>query len=142
VVTAYLMALLVIVLLAVSGTVLGVRLPVLAWLHMIELQLVGLIPFAALGIVLGHVLSVDAIGPAMGGLTALLAFISGTWFPLGNGTLAEIARYTPSYWLVQASRVALGRDAWPLFGWLVVAIWSVALVALAGYAYRRDTQRS
>jgi ABC-2 type transport system permease protein len=138
VVTAYLMALLVIALLYLSGTLLGVRLPASAWLHMTALLLVGLVPFAALGILLGHLLGVDAIGPAMGGLTALLAFVSGTWFPLGNGALAEVARYLPSYWLVQASRVAVGGDAWPATGWLVVAAWSVALIALAGYAYRRD----
>jgi ABC-2 type transport system permease protein len=141
VVTAYLMTLLVLVLHYLAGVLLGVRLPAIAWLHVTALMLVGLIPFAALGILLGHVLSVEAIGPAMGGLTALLAFISGTWFPLGHGALADIARYVPSYWLVQASRVALGGDAWPLAGWLVVAIWSVALIALAGYAYRKDTER-
>ena len=141
VVTSYLMALLTIALLYAAGAMLGVRLAPDEWLRMTVLLVVGLIPFAAMGIVLGHVLSLDAVGPAMGGITSVLAFLGGAWFPLGHGALADVAPWIPSYWLVQASRVALGGSAWPARGWLVVAVWSVALAALAGYAYRRDTQR-
>jgi ABC-2 type transport system permease protein len=137
----YLMALLTLALLYGAGSVLGVRLPAATWLHMTSLLLVGLIPFAALGIVLGHVLTVDAIGPAVGGLTSILAFLAGAWFPLRPGLLADIAQYLPSYWLIQASRVAAGGQTWPAQGWLVIAVWTGALAALARYAYRRDTQR-
>jgi hypothetical protein len=42
---------------------------------------------------------------------------------------------------VQASRVSLGGEIWGVLGWLVIAAWTVVLVALAGRAYRRDTQR-
>jgi len=138
---AYMMALIAIGLLDAAGAALGVRLPAGVWLHMTGLVLIGLIPFAALGVALGHALGVEALGPAVGGLTSLLAFVSGTWFPLGHGTLADLAPYLPSYWLVQASRVALG-SGWPVQGWLVVAAWSAALTAAAAYAYRRDTRRS
>jgi ABC-2 type transport system permease protein len=137
----YLMALLTLVVIYAAGSLLGVRLSAVTWLHMTSLVLVGLIPFAALGIALGHVLTVDAIGPAVGGVTSILAFLGGAWFPLRGGTLADIAHYVPSYWLVQASRVAAGGASWPVQGWLVTAAWTGALVALAGYAYRRDTQR-
>ena len=139
--TAYLMAGLTIGLLYLSGTLLGVRLTAGEWVHMTELLLVGLIPLAALGILLGHLLTVDSIGPAVGGLTAVLAFVSGTWFPLGDGLLNTIAQCLPSYWLVQASHVALGAGGWPLKGWVVVGAWSVAVSLLAAWAYRRDTQR-
>lgn len=141
IITSYAMALLAIALLFAAGVALGVQLPASAWLRMTLLMIVGLMPFAALGIVLGHVLSTDAIGPAMGGLTSLLAMLAGAWFPLGHGVLAAIAQWLPSYWLVQASRVALDGTGWPPQGWLVVALWSVALAALARYAYRRDTRR-
>jgi ABC-2 type transport system permease protein len=141
VVTGYLMALLTIGLLYAAGAMLGVRLAPGEWLCMTLLLVVGLIPFAALGIVLGHALSFDAVGPAMGGITSLLTFLGGAWFPVGHGVVADVAPWLPSYWLVQASRVALGGSAWPARGWLVVAAWSVALIALAGYAYRRDTRR-
>jgi len=53
---------------------------------MVGLILVSLAPFAALGIMLGHLLNVDAIGPATGGGASLLAFLGGTWFPLKHGS--------------------------------------------------------
>ena len=81
---------------------------------MTGLILVGLIPFAALGILIGHLLTPDSIGPAMGGGTSLLALLGGTWFPLAaHRVLHDVAQYLPSYWLVQAGRVALGGHAWP-----------------------------
>ena len=77
---------------------------------MTGLILVGLIPFAVLGILLGHLLTVDSMGPAMGGVTSLFALLGGAWGP----TAAAAARATlveclPSYWLVQAGKTALRR---------------------------------
>jgi ABC-2 type transport system permease protein len=140
---AYLMAGLSIILLYAAGTALGVRLPAGEWLEMTGLILVGLVPFGALGIYLGHQLSVDSIGPAIGGGTAILALLSGTWFPLAtSGFLHDIAQDLPSYWLVQANRVALGGHAWGMRGWIVVALWSVVLTVLAARAFRADTGRA
>ena len=82
---------------------------------MTVLILIGLIPFAALGILLGHLLTVDSIGPAMGGGISLLALLGGTWFPIADhGFLHDLAPVLPSYWLVQAEprrarRRRLGR---------------------------------
>lgn len=140
-VTSYALALVTIGAMYASGAALGVRLTPAEWLRITALLVIGLVPFAAMGIALGHALSTEAIGPAMGGITSALAFASGAWFPLGHGALAEVARWLPSYWLIQASRVALTGRVWPVEGWLVIAGWSVALAALAGYAYRRDTRR-
>lgn len=140
---SYLMAGLAIALLYTSGAILGVRLPAGEWLAMTGLILVGLIPFAAAGIFMGHKLNTDTIGPALGGGTAILALVSGTWFPLDeSGFLHDVAVDLPSYWLVQANRVALGGEGWPLRGWVVVAVWSVVMTALAARAYRGDTGRA
>jgi ABC-2 type transport system permease protein len=140
---SYLMAGMAIVLLYAAGAILGVRLAAGEWLGMTGLILVGLIPFAAAGIYLGHKLNTDTIGPALGGGTAILALVSGTWFPLDkSGFLHDIAVDLPSYWLVQANRVALGGDGWPLRGWAVIAVWSVVLTILAARAYRADTERA
>jgi ABC-2 type transport system permease protein len=109
---------------------------------MTGLMLVGLIPFAALGIALGHVLTPDSIGPALGGGVSLLALLGGTWFPLGrHGFLHDVAQCLPSYWLVQASHVALGGHPWSGTAWLVIAAWTGVLSLLAVRAYRRDTGR-
>ena len=48
----------------------------------------------------------------------------------------------PSYWLVQASHVGLGQPGWGSHGWVVMTLWTIALVALAGRAYQLDTGRN
>ena len=142
VVTGYMMALISLLALYLAGTSLGVRLGASEWLEMTGLILVGLIPFAALGILLGHMLTPDSIGPAMGGGISLLALLGGTWFPItGDGFLHDIVQLIPSYWLVQASHVAIGGHAWPAKGWIVMIAWTVVLSVLAARAYRRDTGR-
>ena len=142
VVTGYMMALISLLALYLAGTSLGVRLGASEWLEMTGLILVGLIPFAALGILLGHMLTPDSIGPAMGGGISLLALLGGTWFPItGHGFLHDIVQLVPSYWLVQASHVAIGGHAWPAKGWIVMIAWTVVLSALAARAYRYDTGR-
>jgi ABC-2 type transport system permease protein len=141
VLTGYAMAALSLALLYIAGVSLGVSLSANTWIEMTALIAVGLIPFAALGIALGHILTVDAIGPAIGGTVSLLALISGTWFPVTSGFLHDLGQFLPSYWLVQAGRIPLHGAAWGAKGWAVVLGWTVVLVALAGYAYVRDTGR-
>jgi ABC-2 type transport system permease protein len=140
--SAYLMALLTIVVLYVCGLSFGVSMPAGRWLEVTGLMLVALIPFAALGIVIGHLLSPDATGPAVGGGVALLAFISGTWFPISeHGFVHDVAVCLPSYWLVRASHVAVGGSGWGAAGWLVIAAWTAGLTVLAVRIYRRDSGR-
>jgi ABC-2 type transport system ATP-binding protein len=140
--TAYMMALLSLVVLYAAGASLGVSLQAGNWLKMTGLILIGLVPFAALGILLGHMLTPDSIGPAMGGGISLLALLGGAYFPIGShGFLHDLAQYMPSYWLVQASHVGLGGAAWTAMGWTVMLAWTVVLGALAARAYRRDTGR-
>jgi ABC-2 type transport system permease protein len=141
VVTAYALALVTLAALYVSGYSLGVRLPAGEWARMTGLMLIGLVPFVVLGIFLGHVLTADSTGPAIGGITAVFALLGGTWFPIQNGVMHDIAETLPSYWLVQASHVSLGGQGWTALGWFVVAAWTVALGVLAARAYRRDTKR-
>jgi ABC-2 type transport system permease protein len=142
VLTGYALALGTIVVLYSAGSALGVRLTAGEWVRMTALILVGLIPFAALGILLGHLLSPEAIGPALGGTTALFAFLGGVWFPIGShGALHAVAEALPSFWLVQAAHIGVGGSVWGTRGWIVIAIWSLAAAALARRAYERDTKR-
>jgi ABC-2 type transport system permease protein len=142
VVTGYAMACITIVSLYLCGTMLGVRLSAGSWLTMTGLILVGLIPFAAMGILLGHLLTVDSMGPAMGGITALFALLGGAWGPIAStGALHSIALALPSYWLVQAGQSALDGEGWPPEGWIVIAVWTIVLTRVAMIVYRRDTSR-
>ena len=141
VLTSYAMALLSLALLYAAGASIGVSLSANRWLAMTAMILVGLVPFAALGILLGHLLTTDSVGPATGGLVSLLAVVSGVWFPVSSGFLHDVGQLLPSYWLVQASHVALTGRGWSSTGWIVVAVWTIALGVLARWAYRRDTGR-
>jgi ABC-2 type transport system permease protein len=140
--TAYAMAGTSIALMFGFGLAIGVSLPVNEWAQMIGLMLVGLAPFAALGVLLGHLMTVDSMGPATGGIVSLLALVSGTWFPVAaHGVMHALALGLPSYWLVQAGHVSIGGQGWTSTGWIVVAVWTIVLTRLARFAYRRDTNR-
>jgi ABC-2 type transport system permease protein len=143
VLTAYVMAIVSIALLYIAGISYGVHIaPLTRWLGMTGLLLVGLLPFVALGIAVGHLLTIDAMGPAVGGGSAFFGFLGGQWFPLpDHGALHYIGEGTPSYWLTQASHVGMGARAWAAQGWIIVGLWIVATALFAGWAYRRDTKR-
>jgi ABC-2 type transport system permease protein len=141
VMTGYSMAALSLGLLYIAGASLGVSLSAGEWIRTTLLIAVALLPFAALGIGLGHLLTVDSVGPAIGGTVSLLALISGTWFPVTSGFLHDLGQFLPSYWLVQAGRVSIDGQPWGVMGWAVVLGWTVVLVAFAGWAYMRDTGR-
>jgi ABC-2 type transport system permease protein len=143
VVGGYLMALLTIAALSVAGATLGVDLTAGGWLTMAGLLLAGLIPFAVLGILLGHLLSPESLLPAVGGLTVLFALLGGAYGiqVASSGAMFDVVRGLPSYWLVQASKAALGGGGWPAEGWIVIAVWTAVLAPLAVLVYRRDTSR-
>lgn len=139
VLTAYTMALLTLALLYLSGAALGVSLSADRWLEMTGLILVALLPFAAFGIFVGHLVTTDSVGPFMGGSVALLAFLGGTWFPITSGFLHTLGQLLPSWWIVQAGHVALGASGWGARGWITVAAWTAIFALAAAWAYRRDT---
>jgi ABC-2 type transport system permease protein len=140
--TAYVTALLTIALLYIAGVSLGVSMSARDWLEMTGLILIALLPFAALGIFLGHLVTTDSMGPAIGGGTSLFAFLGGTWFPLDNhGFLHDLGQLLPSFWLVQAAHLPAGGHPWHGMAWIVIAVWTGVLSLGAAFAYRRDTKR-
>jgi len=140
--TSYIVAFIALLLLFAAGRTIGVHLPAHTWIHMLWLMLVCLIPFAVLGILIGHLVSAESIGPVIGGSVALFAFLGGIWFPItGGGVLHEIAEALPSFWLARASHVAIGSSGVTTHGWIVLAVWTAGLALLARRAYRRDTKR-
>ena len=143
VVCGFLMALLAIALVSLSGTALGVRLSAGEWLTMIGLMVVGLVPIAVLGVLLGHVVTPDSLAPAVGGTIMLLALLGGAYGFLvaTSGAVFDLIKALPSYWLVQAGKTALGGSGWPAEGWIVIAAWTAALAPLAVLVYRRDRAR-
>lgn len=144
IVRGYVTAIVGMIILYIAGIAMNANLKVGGWLIMTGLILVGVLPFAGLGIMLGHTMRPDSLGPALGGISALFALLGGAWGPIaGNsGTFLQIVKLLPSYWLVQAGKAGLTQTAWPLEGWIVIAVWSVAFGALAFFAYQRDTAKN
>ncbi|HTX01307.1 MAG TPA: ABC transporter permease [Acidimicrobiales bacterium] len=140
VVAAYLVALPALVLVFLAGASLGVRLDAAQWFEMTGLLLAGLAPFVLMGLVLGHVVSQDALVPAYGGLVVLFALLGGAYGSFfDSGAMLSFVKLLPSFWLVQAGKAALVLGDWPAEGWIVVACWTAVLVPLAVLAYRHDT---
>ena len=92
---------------------------------------------------LGHLITPDSLGPALGGLTSLFALLGGSWGPIASqtGWLHQVVELLPSYWLVQAGHVATADGAWTAEAWIVIIVWSLAMARLAQWAFRRDTER-
>jgi ABC-2 type transport system permease protein len=143
VVTAFLVALPSLILVFLAGAAFGVRLTAAQWFEMTGLLLVGLIPFIVMGIIVGHSARADALPGVIGGLVVVFALFGGAFgeFFTGSATM-RIIRGLPSHWLVQAGNGAVtGSGGWPAEGWIVVAVWTVAMILLAIPVYRRDTKR-
>ena len=87
-------------------------------------------------------LTPDSIGPAMGGGVVAAGVPRRHLVPdHRHGFLHDLAQYLPSYWLVQASHVAVGGRAWAAHGVdRDGAADGRAQGALAMWAYGRDTQ--
>jgi ABC-2 type transport system permease protein len=101
------------------------------------------VPFAVIGIMLGHLMKVDSLGPALGGITSLFALAGGSFGPIfQTGVMLKVVKDIPSYWLVQASHSALSSSGWPpAQAWIVIAVWSLVMARLAMRAYARDSNR-
>ena len=111
---AALFAAIILALLAVLAVgVAGVRLSALQWLALVATCLVGVLPFSALGLWLGTLVSGRG-APALINLIYLpMAFLSGLWVPLNMlpAVLQSIAPAWPAYHLAQIAQQVIGVDA-------------------------------
>jgi len=141
-VVGYLMAAISLFLISLAGLSLGVHLAAEHWAVLAGLVLVGIAPFAVLGILMGNLLSADSMGPALGGTVTFFALLGGSFGRVfTSGTMHRVIELLPSYWLVQASISAAGDTGWPLEGWIVIAAWTAAFAGLARLAYQHNTAR-
>jgi ABC-2 type transport system permease protein len=142
VLAAYLVVLPTLVLMYVAGVTLGVHLDAAEWLEMTGLLLIGVAPFVAAGIALGHLLNADALAPVLGGFVVVLGLFGGAFGLLfQGGVMLTIVKLLPSYWLVQGGKTAVGSGSWPAEGWIVVGVSTLCLVSLAALAFKHDKAR-
>lgn len=129
---------------AVGALAEHVRLPAAQWALAAGWTMAALLPFVALGIWLGHQLTVDVLGPLSGALFTVLGLLGGVWVPIDQlpGGLQDVARALPAYWLSQAGRAPLAGSWLGWTGVAVLAAWTVAFSLLAARAYRHDAARA
>lgn len=122
----------------------GVRLDPATWLSMTGLLVLGSVPFIGLGFAIAYLCSPGA-APAVANLLYLfLAFGSGLLVRIDQmpGFVRSVAPLLPTYHYAQLTWSSIGAPADPLavsLAWL--AGWTVALFAVAWFAYRREAAR-
>ena len=143
VVSAYLLALPTLVLLLLAGASLGVRLGATQWLELAGLQLAGLAPFIVIGVHAGLLVARRRHRGLLRRRAPVRAAGRRVRNPARHLRPTVRRHQRPALVLAGASREsALGRGAWPAEAWIVIAVWTVALIPVAALAYRRSAIRA
>jgi ABC-2 type transport system permease protein len=142
-VVAMLVALPSLVLVYAVAAVNGVALDAGTWLAVFLAAWIGVLPFAAIGLLIGSIAGQDS-AQGMSMLT-MLAFtlLGGILIPAQvlPPVMLAIAHALPSFWMADIAQLqAFGGDL-PLDGVAVLAAWFVVIGALAIWRYRRDALR-
>jgi ABC-2 type transport system permease protein len=134
-----------VVLFAFAYLAVGVGMPVTTWLTLgIEL-LVGAIPFIALGFAIAYLAGPGAAVAVANIAYLVLAFASGIFMPFDSlpPFVQSIAPYLPTYHYAQLAWSAVGlrtESTLASLAWLTA--YSVAFLAVAAWAYRREEGRT
>lgn len=127
----------------IAFTAAGVHLAVGQWALLWIINVLGVLPFAALGLWLGSLIGGQG-APAVVNLVYLpMAFLSGLWLPLSllPDALARVAPIWPSYHLAQLALRVVGKDdGQPVL--LHVAVLAGVALIFAVLAARRLARRS
>ncbi len=125
---AMLFALIISLLMALLGALAaGVTLAPLQWLALLAVNVIGVLPFSAIGMYVGTRVSGSAAPALINALYLPMSFLSGLWLPLAMlpGALAKLAVVWPAYHLGQLALKVVGFDAGQPAG--------LHLLALAGF---------
>jgi ABC-2 type transport system permease protein len=131
------------VLVSAAGILINhVALPTATWVELIGLLAVAMLPFAALGVLIGLTIEPENVQIAVMALYFALAIAGGLWVPLSfmPDLVASIGQYLPSYraadlgWtLVSGTPIDLADVAW-------LAGYTALLAGLVAWAYRHQAQ--
>lgn len=144
-IVSYLVTLPSVGLVLLAGAVLNhVALAPATWAQIYVSLIIGALPFAALGLLLGYVFDANS---AQGGMTITyfaLAILGGLWVPVSNmaGILVTIADVLPSYHLANLGWQALAGGGPDLVDIGILAAYTVGLGALVLWRYRADELRA
>ena len=100
------------VLAVIAATVAGVTLEPSQWLRLLLIDVLGVLPFCAIGLYVGSLVGGNAAPALLNMLYLPMAFLSGLWLPLTllPGILSTIAPLWPAYHLGQLALKVVGFD--------------------------------
>lgn len=131
-------AIVALVLSAIAIALGGVRLPSAAWIAFFAVEVVGVLPFCAIGLFIGSFVNAQA-APAVVNLVYLpMAFLSGLWMPLSMlpAFVRAAAPLWPAYHLGQLACAAIGQPSAGSAGVHAAVLAATTLLFLA-LAWRR-----
>ena len=101
------------VLAVIAATVAGVVLEPSQWIRLFVINVLGVLPFCAIGLFVGSVVGGNAAPALLNMLYLPMAFLSGLWLPLAMlpGIISTIAPAWPAYHLGQLALKVVGFDA-------------------------------
>lgn len=134
---------LVVVIVTLAGVITqGVRFDALEWLRLLGTLLLGVFPFAAVGMFIGYMFGPNSAPMVLNLLYMPMAFASGLWMPITvlPETIQNIAQFLPTYHYAQLALGAIGAQqlANPATHYLVLAAFTLVFLTLAVWAYWRD----
>ena len=100
------------VLAVIAATVAGVTLEPSQWIRLFVINVLGVLPFCAIGLYVGALVGGNAAPALLNMLYLPMAFLSGLWLPLTllPGILSTIAPLWPAYHLGQLALKVVGFD--------------------------------
>ena len=103
-----------------------------------------MLPFAALGLVIGYLAKPDSVQQIGALFNLVLAALGGLWVPveLMPHLVRQIASYTPAYWAGQVARSPLLHGQLNRNAIVVLLAWAAGLGLIALRRFRVDTARS
>lgn len=142
-VVALLFALMVVIVVSATGFIVHeVRIDALAWLKLTGVLLLGVFPFAGLGMAIGYMFGPNSAPVVINLIYMPMAFASGLWMPITilPEFVQNLAVYLPAYHYVQLALGTIGAQ--PLGSAtthvLVLAGYTILFLAIAVWAYWRD----
>ena len=100
-------------LMALAAGLAGVSLAPMQWLSLFAIDVIGVLPFAALGLWLGTHFSGSASVAVINMVYLPMAFLSGLWMPLSMlpGVFTTLAPLWPAWHLSQIALKVIGKDS-------------------------------
>jgi ABC-2 type transport system permease protein len=142
---AYLTALPSLVLVGLAAILVNhVSLPAGTWAAIGLSLAVGVLPFAAIGLLFGFLFDVTSAQPAVMISYITMAILGGLWVPVSTfpGALATIAQIMPTFHFANLGWASLVDGLPDLADVAIVGAWAVALFALVAWRYRVTEQRA